>query len=57
MCNWSKLTGQHGGVSTVRDGKKMRRNFITPLALVDGHGPHRVNGVTLVGIDGHTEKT
>lgn len=47
---------QHVHVGTVGDGENVGRDLITALANVDLGGTGGVNRVTLVGIDGNTEK-
>lgn len=49
-------TLDHVLVGTLRNSKYVRWDFIPPLAGVNPHGPAGINGVTLVGIDGDTEK-
>jgi hypothetical protein len=47
---------QHVLVGSLSNGKNVRWNFISPLALVDLHGSGGVNGESDVGIHGDTEK-
>lgn len=49
------LTCQHIYVGTIRNGKNMRRDFASSLASVDLSTAIRVNGVSLVGINGNAE--
>jgi len=44
-------------VSSVSDGEDVRRDFVTPPAVVDLHGAGGVDGVTLVGVDSDAEET
>lgn len=50
------VVGQHVDVGTVRDGENVGWHLITALATVHLSATVRVHGVTLVGVDGDTEK-
>lgn len=50
------LTAKHVDVGTVRNGKDVGWDFITPLTTVQLGTTVGVDGVTFVGIDGHAEK-
>ena len=52
-----ELTQAHGVIRSLSNGKDVRRNFISPLATVDTHSSHGVDGEPLVGIDSDTEET
>ena len=43
--------------SSVSDGEDVRRDFVTPPAVVDLHGAGGVDGVTLVRVDSDAEET
>lgn len=51
------LTGQHVDVGTVGDGEDVGWDLATPLTTVQFGTTMCVHRVSLVGIDGHTEKT
>ena len=53
---WNKLTGQHFGVSTVRDSEKMGWNFISSATTVNLYNTICIDGKSLVGIDYNTEQ-
>ena len=51
------LTETHGPVGTLSDGEDMRGDLVPPLATVETHRPHGVDGEPLVGVHGDTEET
>ena len=51
------LTSQHIPVGSIRDGKQMRWNLISPLSQVESDGCLGIDRVPLVGIDSHAEQT
>ena len=52
-----RLTSQHVPVSSIRDGKEMRRNLVPSLPKVEPDGSLGVDRVSLVRIDSHAEQT
>lgn len=52
-----RLTSQHVPVSSIRDGKEMRRNLVPSLPKVEPDGSLGVDRISLVGIDSHAEQT
>ena len=43
-------------ISSIRDGKKMWRHLVAPLAKVHTHYSVGVEWISLVGVDNHAEK-
>ena len=51
-----RLTSQHVPVSSIRDGKEMRRNLVPSLPKVEPDGSLGVDGEPLVRVNSHTEQ-
>lgn len=50
-------TGQHALISTVRDGKNVRRHFVSPLVNVHPNSRFGVDGKALIRVHGHAKQS